>query len=205
MKACRFYSWLSPSKQPLLALFVMPVLFWSNSIIAQNRANEMHSLDAIIDILDKKVYEVPGYGFIRFRFNRADFKAENEVPTGTGCPTDLLEFATFDVNIKGVGDRAYDRVDYKLKLPYPVNGEYRFTDPNEIYSRGFSFENMINFPCTFLLFGNGQLYFKLQVFKKMPFDEFKSMILGESKAFDLFMNSGYEFVWTECKLSEDQD
>jgi hypothetical protein len=189
-----------------LASKILIFLAMFSFVSSTNTKNELSSLDSIVELLDNKVYEVPGYGSMRFVFNKKDYALENaKVNLSTSCSADDVKNATFDVNVKKEGNRRYDNIDYKLKIEFPTNGEYRFKDPNEVYYKGFQFIEISDFPCTFLLLGNGQLYFEKTRYQKLNFSEVKNRLVGTSDGTHYTYGSPldrYEREWIECILEK---
>ncbi len=183
-------------------IVIILVMFGFTS--STNTKNELSTLDAIVELLDNKVYEVPGYGSMRFVFNKKDYALENaKVNLSTSCSADDVKNATFDVNVRKAGSRRYDNIDYKLKIEFPTSGSYRFKDPNEVYYKGFQFIEISDFPCTFLLLGNGQLYFEKTRYEKLNFTDVKNRLVGNNDGSHYTYGSPldrYEREWVECAL-----
>lgn len=182
------------------------ILVMCSFVSSTNTTNELSSLDNIVELLDNKVYEVPGYGSMRFVFNKKDYALENaKINLSTSCSADDVKKATFDVNVKKAGNRRYDNIDYKLKIEFPNSGVYRFKDPNGVYYSGFRFIEISDFPCTFLLLGNGQLYFEKTRYQKLNFAEVKNRLLGTDDGSQYTIDSplyNYEKEWIECLLEK---
>jgi len=195
--------------QALFAMFCI-----KETAHAQNANNELSNIDEIVELLDGNVYEVPGYGSIRFSFNKIDFKLVNAErdKESMNCLTDRERAATFDVNVRRLGEKRFERVDHKLELDYPEKGKYEHSDPNRVYYHGFQFIQIEEFPCSYFILGNGELYVELTEYEKKTFEEIKMRLLGiadEDFHFTPGSNLSSYFVtrtyWTECPLLERED
>ena len=168
---------------------------------------EFSSMENIKKVLDGSVYSVPGYGEMKFSFNRKDFKAKNETGliSSSSCSADPIKYATFDVKVKKQGKKKYDRITYKLEIEYPELGEYRFKDPNLVYYSGFQFIEISEFPCTFLVLANGQLFFEKTSYEKFGFEDVKNRLIGDGESNSKFTYGGYSLYnykkdWVECPI-----
>jgi len=170
---------------------------------------ELSSLNSIQELLDGKVYSVPEYGLIKFGFNNKDYKVENEkLINSASCSADPVKYATFDVNVKKLDRKRYDNIDYKLKIEFPLNGEYKFKDPNQIYYSGFRFIEISEFPCSFLILASGQLFYEKTKYRKLSFTEVRNRLIGSNDPTSQFSYDGYslynyEKEWVECTLIQE--
>lgn len=189
-------------------VFACLLLFDSGITFGQGGPNELANLDYIVELLDEKEFEVEGHGFIRFRYNKKDFKSVNaDVDSSpVNCLDDKEKKATFDVTVKRPGAKRYESVLHKLEIDFPVSGEYRHSDPNEVFYHGFRFLEIENFPCEYLILGNGQLYVKKTVYSKSTFEEVKFRLVGEAEdGFEYSPESGLGLFtstrsfWEECQ------
>jgi len=192
-------------RQLLLACLVGVTL--SSFVSAQE--SEFTSLKNINNILDGKTYEVPGYGEMKFSFNKKDFKQKNETSLipASSCSADPIKYATYDVKVKKQGNKKYDRIIYKLEIEFPELGEYRFKDPNLVYYSGFQFIEISEFPCTFLVLANGQLFFEKTSYKKYDFEDVKNRLIGIGESSSKFSYGGYSLYnyerdWVECPVMD---
>lgn len=195
------------TKNRFSRILVTCMFFITLSSFVSAQESEFSSLENIKKVLNGNVYEVPGYGEMKFSFNKKDFneKSKTGLISASSCSADPIKYATFDVQVKKLGKKKYDRITYKLEIEYPELGEYRFKDPNLVYYSGFQFMAISEFPCTFLVLANGQLFFEKTSFAKYGFEDVKNRLIGVGEANSKFTYGGYSLYnyerdWVECPI-----
>lgn len=200
-----YYQKSNVSQTRFMRLIILCSVGIALSSFVNAQENEFSSLENINKVLDGNIYEVPGFGEMKFSFNKKDFKEKNEtslIPSSS-CSADPIKYATYDVQVKKLGNKKYDRIIYKLQIEYPELGEYRFKDPNLVYYSGFQFIEISEFPCTFLVLANGQLFFEKTSYKKYEFSDVKNRLIGIGESGSKFSYGGYSLYnyerdWLEC-------
>tara|TARA_B110000027_G_scaffold130273_1_gene152847 strand:+ start:6194 stop:6433 length:240 start_codon:yes stop_codon:yes gene_type:complete len=78
------------------------MFFITLSSFVSAQESEFSSLENIKKVLNGNVYEVPGYGEMKFSFNKKDFneKSKTGLISASSCSADPIKYATFDVQVK---------------------------------------------------------------------------------------------------------
>jgi hypothetical protein len=166
-------------------ILVLLLFFTFRSAFSQS-PNIFENPDVLEEFLDKKTYEVPEYGTIRFDFNNRDTKKMREKREADGADDEVVDLI-FDVTIKKKQSRRKEKIGYKVEMKIdlrdPENPEF---NPMSDYVNTFLLaRNVIypikGFPSLYHLFADGDLFFAKVNWKSIPFSEYKSMVTKSRK------------------------
>lgn len=176
--------------------FVIQTLFYYDSF--SQVPNIFESPSILKDFLDRKTFNVPEYGTIRFDFNNSDTKRMRDAREKDGADDEVVDLI-FDVTIKRNEARRKDKSGYKIELKIDLRDpSSTVADPASDYINYFMLARNIiypikGFPSNYYLFADGDLYFSKVLWKKIPFNDYKSIMTSTKKGSLVFLNMNDSF------------
>jgi hypothetical protein len=172
----------------LFCLLLIYSLGNSNRLFGQIE-NVFKDPEATKALLHDREYEIPNYGTVKFKINRAQTKYWEEAHQKDGSSDEVVEI-TFDAVIKRLNSKKRDKGDYRADIRLNLDeGDDVCVNPNKYYTMDFSIMREIiypvkGFPYMFTLFADGDLYYWKFDYKKYSFEEYKSKKLADQNFLD---------------------
>jgi hypothetical protein len=159
--------------------------------------------EAIRDYLDGRIYRVNGYGIIAFSYNRRATEERKE-SYGRRNAGDEREEVIFDVIVKRDNVRRKDKTDYQVRCTVDLyDADDPFADPNRGHVLAFTLAREVifpiqNFPSSYLLFADGDLYYTIPKYRRLTVGEYKEEVLRKRETGSGFIGyEGLEYVRCE--------
>ncbi len=170
--------------KPIIIITILSILFiFSSNEIYSQSTNLFTNPDLIKKVLDGKSYEVPGYGIITFEYSNSETRKMKEVRMKDGADDEVTDLI-FDVNIKRNKAKRKDKVGYKIEMQIDSHDyDNEEKDPTKLYSHSFYLmRNIIypikDFPASYILFADGDLYYNQTKFKNISLNEYKNLVIS---------------------------
>ena len=172
-------------------LFCLLLIYSSgyNSRLIGQIENVFKDPEATKALLHDREYEIPNYGTVKFKINKAQTKYWEEAHQKDGSSDEVVEI-TFDAVIKRSNSKKRDKGDYRADIRLNLDeGEDVCVNPNKYYTMDFTIMREIiypvkGFPYMFTLFADGDLYYWKFDYKKYSFEEYKSKKLADQNFLD---------------------
>jgi hypothetical protein len=152
------------SARHLSRLFSLLLIYFAgyNSRLIGQIENVFKDPEATKALLHDREYEIPNYGTVKFKINKAQTKYWEEAHQKDGSSDEVVEI-TFDAIVKRSNSKKRDKGDYRADIRIKLDeSEDVCVDPNKHYAMDFSIMREIiypvkGFPYMFTLFADGDL------------------------------------------------
>ena len=178
-----------------LVLLIMPL-----SINSQSE-NLFNDPEATKDFFNGKVYEVPNFGTLTFKYNKAATKAAAERHEKSNAADEVVDLV-FDIAIKRNNKKKKDKGDYRVEIRINLDEKEDInTNPNKDLCFEFSIlrESIYpikGFPDNYVMFSDGDLYFRKFDYKKYSLKEYKAKKLNSN---NMDPDSDVKVTLIQCK------
>ena len=145
----------------LFSLLLIYFVGYNSRLIGQIE-NVFKDPEATKALLHDREYEIPNYGTVKFKINKAQTKYWEEAHQKDGSSDEVVEI-TFDAIVKRSNSKKRDKGDYRADIRIKLDeSEDVCVDPNKHYAMDFSIMREIiypvkGFPYMFTLFADGDL------------------------------------------------
>lgn len=183
--------------------FMIRLLFvgWLVGVAAAESAHgqEFENTAQLIEMMDGAQFEVPGYGVIEFNHVR-------QIDRTSLANPDEKQNVTFSTKIRRLEEKKWERTDYfsRFEVPSWMGDEVGRIDtdsPDSKYYLNFSINREViyqihDFPSIYVLFADGEVYFRNYIFSEHSFSEAKSLLLSNQLGLDTRTS------WVHCPRIE---